>query len=78
MKAEFRRHKDADASHIPVFMAEWSRYAVGLGQQLGVRGPHKARPLGAPLDSIDHFSEDQLSQLFALYQETQGKSAPER
>jgi len=75
-KSEFKRHRDADTSYVPVFMKEWAKYASDLSKQLGIRGSHKAQPLGTDLkeESLDYFTEEQLSQLYALYEESKGKS----
>ncbi|KAG7189222.1 hypothetical protein KM043_008785 [Ampulex compressa] len=46
VRDEFRRHKSCTQEETIVFLDEWTEYAVSLAKQLGLRGPHTAKPLG--------------------------------
>lgn len=58
-------------------MSEWSRYAVDLSKQLGLKGVHLTRPLGSNLNEqmMELFTEEQLGQLYELYEEARGKKS---
>ncbi|XP_037072233.1 succinate dehydrogenase assembly factor 3, mitochondrial-like [Pollicipes pollicipes] len=76
VRDEFRRHREAAPPEAGVFLQEWAGYALRLAQQLGVRGTHRSRPVGATIteQQLDQMSEEQLHQLHELYQETQNPS----
>jgi len=85
VKSEFRLHRGAEQAQARQFLAEWSGYAVALSRQLGVKGVHQARPLGAVLQEaeLDHFTDEQLGQLYELYKtiqedDTKGEDGPTR
>ncbi|PNF42998.1 Succinate dehydrogenase assembly factor 3, mitochondrial [Cryptotermes secundus] len=65
---EFKRHKSCNIAEASVFMVEWTKYAVTLAQQLGLKGPKYAKKLGENLDEnkLDQMREDQLMQLYEL------------
>ncbi|CAB3364573.1 Hypothetical predicted protein [Cloeon dipterum] len=65
---EFKRHKKCTPEEAHVFMVEWSRYALNLAEQLGLKGAKSAKPLGQTFteEHLDHFREDQISQLYEL------------
>lgn len=69
MKEEFRRHKQANELQAIIFMQEWTKYYVTLSNQIGRDA--KKRPLGQKLatELLDDFSNDQLHQLYDLYNE---------
>nr|XP_045585760.1 succinate dehydrogenase assembly factor 3, mitochondrial-like [Procambarus clarkii] len=67
---EFRRHKEATPEQAQIFMSEWTNYAVTIAKQLGIRGTHTAKVIGAPLNEGDlaKFSDVQIYQLFELHE----------
>ncbi|QQP53026.1 ACN9 protein -like protein_ mitochondrial [Caligus rogercresseyi] len=71
-KDEFRRHKEADPTQTRIFMDEWTTYAINLSKQLGIKGPKTAKPVGSKMSElhVDSLSEEQIVQLYELYQET--------
>merc|ERR1719445_397001 len=62
----------AEPAHVKVFMEAWSKYALTLSRQMGLKGPRFSSKIGDSLDEekLDLFSEEQLVQLFELYKET--------
>ena len=47
------------------------KYAITIAKQVGLKGPHTAKKLGEDLNvsELDNFSEEQLAQLYELYNE---------
>jgi len=78
VRDEFQRHRQAGPQEAATFLQEWAGYALNLAQQLGVRGAHRSRPLGAAMTTgqLDELRDEQLVQLHELYQETQQPSQP--
>ncbi|XP_046403059.1 succinate dehydrogenase assembly factor 3, mitochondrial [Ischnura elegans] len=74
-KEEFRRHKNCNAQEALIFMNEWTGYALNLSQQLGLKGPKHAKPLGHDLseEELDKMREDQVQQLYELLLASKGK-----
>ncbi|KAL7292237.1 hypothetical protein TKK_0014185 [Trichogramma kaykai] len=68
VKDEFRRHKNCGPTEANVFLNEWADYAINLSEQLGLRGPKTAKPLGQVLDEtlIDKMRDEQVHQLYEL------------
>ena len=50
----------------------FQKYAVTLSKQIGLKGPHTAKTLGEVIkeDQLEAFTDEQLAQLYELYQET--------
>lgn len=50
----------------------FQKYAVTLSKQIGLKGPRTAKTLGEVIqeDQLEAFSDEQLAQLYELYQET--------
>ncbi|KAJ8687137.1 hypothetical protein QAD02_022931 [Eretmocerus hayati] len=73
VKDEFRRHKNCTPDEANVFLNEWADYAIGLSEQLGLRGPRSAKPLGKPLDlsDLDNMRDEQVQQLYELMKAVQ-------
>ncbi|XP_017875244.1 succinate dehydrogenase assembly factor 3, mitochondrial [Ceratina calcarata] len=73
---EFRRHKNCDEVAAIIFLNEWTEYTVMLAKQLGLRGPHTAKPLGKVLkdEDINKFTDEQVYQLYELMLAASGKS----
>nr|ACO14714.1 ACN9 protein homolog, mitochondrial precursor [Caligus clemensi] len=71
-KDEFKRHKEADPTQTRIFMDEWTKYAIDVSKQLGIKGPRTAKPIGSKMSElqVDSLSEEQIVQLYELYQET--------
>lgn len=78
VRDEFRRHRDAPAAEAGVFLQEWAGYAINLAKQLGVRGVHKSRAVGDTLSEtqLEQLRDEQLVQLYELYQEIESPSKP--
>jgi len=74
---EFRRHRNAEAQFVPIFMKEWTNYATTLAGQLGKKTSYKV--LGVPLHakSFSEMSDEQVAQLFELFNEAQRTSEQE-
>ncbi|GLH12409.1 hypothetical protein R5R35_007175 [Gryllus longicercus] len=70
VKDEFKRHKTCNPAEASVFMNEWTGYALNLSEQLGLRGPRTAKPLGLHLssDQLDALNDQQVRQLYELLQ----------
>lgn len=68
VKDEFKRHKSCSQSEAQVFMNEWSIYAVGLAEQLGIKGPKYSKPFGENLEEnkLNDLRDDQIAQLYEL------------
>ncbi|XP_054003154.1 succinate dehydrogenase assembly factor 3, mitochondrial [Hylaeus anthracinus] len=68
VRDEFRRHKTCNDVETIIFLNEWTDYAVTLAKQLGLKGPHTAKPLGQNLtqEDIDKFRDEQVIQLYEL------------
>lgn len=77
-KDEFKRHKAASKEQSQAFMVEWTNYAITVAKQLGVRGSHTAKTLGRPLSQadLDKFSDEQMNQLYELYEAASNPEAP--
>eukprot|EP00088_Acartia_fossae_P054350 TRINITY_DN6231_c0_g1_i5.p1 TRINITY_DN6231_c0_g1~~TRINITY_DN6231_c0_g1_i5.p1 ORF type:complete len:123 (-),score=10.41 TRINITY_DN6231_c0_g1_i5:340-708(-) len=71
VKDEFRRHKKADTAQTQIFMEAWAKYAIDLTKQMGIKGPHTSKKLGEDIKEpeLDKFNDEQLAQLYELYQE---------
>ncbi|XP_040577727.1 succinate dehydrogenase assembly factor 3, mitochondrial [Lepeophtheirus salmonis] len=69
---EFKRHATADPTQTRIFMDEWTKYAMDLSKQLGIKGPKTSKPVGSQMspNQIDSLSVEQIAQLYELYQET--------
>uniref|UniRef100_A0A8D8LG75 Succinate dehydrogenase assembly factor 3 n=1 Tax=Cacopsylla melanoneura TaxID=428564 RepID=A0A8D8LG75_9HEMI len=65
---EFKRHKTCNPSEAQVFMNEWTKYGLSLAEQLGIKGPKFASPLGQTLDedALNALRDDQVAQLYDL------------
>ncbi|XP_076752772.1 succinate dehydrogenase assembly factor 3 [Xylocopa sonorina] len=76
VRDEFRRHKNCDETTAIVFLNEWTQYAIMLTQQLGLRGPHTAKPLGKQLkeEDFNKFNDEQMCQLYELMNAATGKT----
>ncbi|EFN89998.1 succinate dehydrogenase assembly factor 3, mitochondrial [Harpegnathos saltator] len=76
VRDEFRRHKKCIESEAIIFLHEWTDYAVSLAEQLGLRGPHTAKPLGKYLkkDDLEKLRDDQVRQLYELMIAAMGKT----
>ncbi|XP_023328412.1 succinate dehydrogenase assembly factor 3, mitochondrial [Eurytemora carolleeae] len=70
VKDEFRRHKKVEPAQAKMFMEAWARYAIDLTKQMGIKGPHMAKKLGNQLgeSDLENFTEEQIAQLYELYQ----------
>jgi len=85
VKDEFKRHKQATPEQTLTFMESWAKYAITVSKQVGIKGPQSSTgTIGTQLtfNEIDTlFSEDQLVQLFDLYNASTGipdmKESPE-
>ncbi|XP_018046646.1 PREDICTED: succinate dehydrogenase assembly factor 3, mitochondrial [Atta colombica] len=75
VRDEFRRHKGCVESEAIIFLHEWTNYAVSLAEQLGLRGPHTAKPLGRYLkeEDIEKMRDEQVCQLYELMIAATGK-----
>ncbi|XP_003400271.1 succinate dehydrogenase assembly factor 3, mitochondrial [Bombus affinis] len=73
---EFRRHKNCDEATTAIFLKEWTEYAIMLTKQLGLKGPHTAKPLGKNLkkEDLDKFRNEQMYQLYELMIAATGKT----
>ncbi|XP_011297938.1 succinate dehydrogenase assembly factor 3, mitochondrial isoform X1 [Fopius arisanus] len=80
LRDEFRRHKTCGSTEANVFMHEWADYAIGLAEQLGLRGPLTAKPLGKDLnaDDLDKLRDEQVYQLYELMIAATGKQEGEK
>ncbi|PBC27977.1 succinate dehydrogenase assembly factor 3, mitochondrial isoform X1 [Apis cerana] len=76
VRDEFRRHKNCNEDIAIIFMNEWTEYAIMLTKQLGLKGPHTAKPLGENLkeEDFNKFRDEQLHQLYELMIASTGKS----
>nr|CAD7193736.1 unnamed protein product [Timema douglasi] len=68
VREEFKRHKLCNIAEAAAFMNEWTRYAVTIAQQLGIRGPKYSEKLGQNLEEsfLHEMRDDQVQQLFDL------------
>ncbi|XP_059471273.1 succinate dehydrogenase assembly factor 3, mitochondrial [Neocloeon triangulifer] len=73
---EFKRHKSCTPEEAHVFMVEWSRYALNLAEQLGLKGAKSSKPIGNSFseEHLDNFREDQIAQLYELKLAAAGES----
>ncbi|CAK9827274.1 Succinate dehydrogenase assembly factor 3, mitochondrial [Anthophora retusa] len=76
VRDEFKRHKNCDEVSANIFLNEWTEYAIALIKQLGLKGPHTAKPLGENLSEEDFnkFRDEQLVQLYELMIAATGKN----
>ncbi|CAL7950632.1 unnamed protein product [Xylocopa violacea] len=76
VRDEFRRHKNCDEATAIIFLNEWAQYAIMLHKQLGLKGPHTAKPLGKQLkeEDFNKFNEEQMYQLYELMNAATGKT----
>ncbi|XP_076241495.1 succinate dehydrogenase assembly factor 3 [Calliopsis andreniformis] len=74
VRDEFRRHKKCNEAEAIIFLNEWADYAVMLIKQLGIKGPHTAKPLGENLkeEDFEKFRDEQLYQLYELMEAATG------
>ncbi|ESO00002.1 hypothetical protein HELRODRAFT_83454 [Helobdella robusta] len=80
VRDEFKRHKTAESQFVPTFFKEWTRYANTLSKQIGKSAANEKLGLGFSEEELNKLNEEQVGQLFELYQETQrvqGKDVPE-
>ncbi|XP_049532460.1 succinate dehydrogenase assembly factor 3, mitochondrial [Anopheles darlingi] len=73
VKDEFKRHKNCSPLESEHFIKEWAGYALSLAEQLGLKG--KPLPVGMIGENLteaqlEHFRDEQLSQLYELLKET--------
>lgn len=75
VREEFRKHKNCSNTETHIFLNEWTDYALSLAEQLGLRGPQTAKPLGKTLkeEDFDKLREEQLYQLYELMIAATGK-----
>ena len=75
-----RRHIKADAQQTQIFMEAWAKYAIDLSKQMGLKGVKTAGRLGSdmPEQYLEHFSDEQLAQLYELYVEAKKPIDPEK
>ncbi|XP_034947873.1 succinate dehydrogenase assembly factor 3, mitochondrial [Chelonus insularis] len=80
VRDEFRRHKNCNEIEANIFMNEWTDYAISLAQQLGLKGPISAKPLGKNLQTktLDELRDEQVYQLYELMLAATGKSKNEK
>ncbi|KAJ1519703.1 hypothetical protein ONE63_004964 [Megalurothrips usitatus] len=66
---EFKRHKKCNTDEAAVFMNEWTKYAIDLSEQLGLRGPKTGRDIGEHLDesALEQLRDEQIAQLYELH-----------
>ncbi|KAK3920057.1 Succinate dehydrogenase assembly factor 3, mitochondrial [Frankliniella fusca] len=69
IRDEFKRHKGCNTSEANVFMNEWTKYALDLSEQLGLRGPKTGREIGDNLDedALNLLRDEQIAQLYELH-----------
>lgn len=75
---EFKRHTKCKPAEANVFLKEWTNYAIGLSEQLVVKGKNKEQvKVGSNFaeDDLKLFTEDQIVQLYELSQAATGKTA---
>ncbi|XP_033330293.1 succinate dehydrogenase assembly factor 3 [Megalopta genalis] len=77
LKDEFKRHKTCNEAEAAIFLHEWTEYALMLANQLGLKGPHTAKPLGQDLDKkdLEKFRDEQMCQLYELMITATGKDS---
>ncbi|KAK6970111.1 succinate dehydrogenase assembly factor 3 mitochondrial [Biomphalaria glabrata] len=77
VKEEFRAHKNIKQAEAEIFLHEWTKYYVTLAGQLSKR--KKKQEIGMYLspEMLDNFSQEQLGQLYELFQETTKMSSKE-
>lgn len=68
-KDEFKRHKNCGPTEAAVFMTEWTKYAIDMSEQLGLRGPKTARDIGDNLneEALNLLRDEQIAQLYELH-----------
>jgi hypothetical protein len=71
VKDEFKRHRNAESTFVPMFMHEWTNYAITLAQQLGKRSTNQLFGLKLSEEQLSALNDQQVGQLYELYQETQ-------
>jgi len=73
VKDEFKRHKAADQMQTKAFMEAWAKYALTISKQVDTKRTAKSGGIiGEALkaEDLDQFNNEQLAQLFELYEET--------
>ncbi|CAH1776146.1 unnamed protein product [Owenia fusiformis] len=77
VKEEFRRHKSAEPKDVGPFMLEWTAYYATLAKQLAAKTQKQS--YGKNLDNrqLDAFNDEQIGQIFELYQESKKPIDPE-
>ncbi|KAL0267663.1 UNVERIFIED_CONTAM: hypothetical protein PYX00_009866 [Menopon gallinae] len=73
VRDEFKKHKSCKPQEEAVFVEEWTKYAILLTQQLGVKGPINAKCIGRNLTrgQLDSMSDDQIQRLYEVMLATQ-------
>ncbi|KAH0951846.1 hypothetical protein HN011_000422 [Eciton burchellii] len=76
VRDEFRRHKKCVESEAIIFLHEWTNYALSLAEQLGLKGPQTARPLGKYMreQDVEKLRDEQVRQLYELMLAATGSS----
>jgi len=69
VREEFRRHKDVKGEEAKVFLQAWTKYAVTLRTQLDAKGQQNTFGEGLSSSLLDALSEEQITQLYSLYEE---------
>jgi Complex1_LYR-like len=78
-RSEFKSHKQCTKEQADLFMTEWTKYAINLAQQLGLRGKSE-KPLGEHLDDtkLEHLRDEQVAQLYELLLAAKGMDENDR
>jgi len=66
---EFKRHKEVGKAEADVFLHEWTSYAITLAKQLSKRTAFQSFGLNITEDQLQSFKEEQVVQLYELFQE---------
>lgn len=77
VRDEFKRHKTAEPEFVPVFMKEWTNYALTMSKQMGRKSGYDRFGVKLSEEDLSKFSEEQIGQLFELYEEMQKPTNPE-
>lgn len=73
-KDEFKRHKKCNEAEATLFMTEWTKYALTLSEQMGLRGKAKSK-IGEPVseDDLQSLRDEQVVQLYELLLAAKGE-----
>jgi len=71
VKEEFKRHKACEPQFTPVFMNEWTDYAITMAKQIGKRSATKQLGIQLNDEHLNDMNEEQVGQLYELFKETQ-------